>query len=76
MKTQANTEPRMLTKCGIERASKILGKSRAAVYQQVWRKEIPHRKRGRHVYFFEEELQRWLDSAPGVRPEDLEGKQR
>lgn len=55
-----------LTKCGIERAAQILDKSPMAVYQDVHRRRIPHRKLGRHVYFFEEELHAFLAHQPGV----------
>ena len=61
-----------LTKCNVRRAAEIFGKSQAAVYQMVWRREIPFRRAGkRSLYFFEEELFQWLDSQPGLRLDEL-----
>ncbi len=62
-----------MTKCEIQRAAQILGKSKAATYQDVARGLIPFRRRGRHIYFFEEELFQMLDEAPGLRLDELQG---
>lgn len=61
-----------LTKCRVSRAAKILDKSEDAVYQDVARRLIPFRRRGRHIYFFEEELFEMLDQAPGLRLDELQ----
>lgn len=48
------------------------GRSKAALRQMVWRKQIPHRKIGGKVVFFRDEIEKWIEDAPGVRPEDLQ----
>ena len=58
------------TKCNVQRAAEILGKSEAAVYMDVQRRLVPFRKLGKRVYFFEEELFDYLDKQPGVRLEE------
>ena len=60
------------TPCNVGRAAEILMKSVDAVYQGVHRRQIPHRRVGRRIYFFEEELAQFLEDAPGVRLEDLD----
>ena len=62
---------KVMTKCDVPRAAEILGKSEAATYQDVARRKIPFRRRGRHIYFFEEELFEMLDQAPGLRLDEL-----
>lgn len=55
------------TPCGVPRAKEILDKpSDMAVYKAVARREIPHRRVGRKIIFFEEELVAFLEQQPGV----------
>lgn len=54
------------TPCDVNRAGEILGKSPAAIYMDVARKRVPHRKVGKRLYFFEEELLEFLNRQPGV----------
>jgi hypothetical protein len=50
------------TPCGLQRARVILdAKSDAAVYLKVARHELPCRKVGRKLYFFEEEIRAFID---------------
>jgi len=63
--------PAKLTKCGIGRAAQILDKTEAAVRKGVERRQVPHRRLGRNIFFFEEELYQLLDTAPGLRLEDV-----
>lgn len=59
------------TTCNIARAREILGaKSDAAVYQMVARWQVPYRKLGRRLAFFEDELVDFIDQCPGVRPDE------
>ena len=63
------------TSCNVQRAREILnGKTDAAVYQMVARRQVPFRKLGRRLVFFEEELAEMLEHAPGVRPEEIVGE--
>jgi hypothetical protein len=59
------------TKCRVNRAAQILDKTEAAVRKGVERRQIPHRRLGRSIFFFEEELYQLLESAPGLRIEDV-----
>jgi predicted DNA-binding transcriptional regulator AlpA len=60
------------TSCNVQRAREILnGKTDAAVYQMVARRQVPFRKLGRRVVFFDEELTEMLEQAPGVRPGEI-----
>ncbi len=59
------------TTCNISRAREILGaKTDAAVYQLVARRQVPYRKLGRRLAFFEDELIAFIDQCPGVRPDE------
>ena len=60
------------TPCNVQRAREILNvKTDAAVYQMVARRQVPFRKLGRRVVFFEEELAEMLEQAPGLRLDEL-----
>jgi excisionase family DNA binding protein len=47
---------------GIEEASALVSLSKNTVYGMVSRREIPHYKRGKKLYFLKEELQNWIGS--------------
>eukprot|EP01031_Cornospumella_fuschlensis_P048715 gene48715-59645_t len=47
---------------GIEEASALVSLSINTVYGKVSRREIPHYKRGKKLYFLKEELQNWIGS--------------
>lgn len=56
-----------LTTCHVPRVAQILdAPSQAAVYQMVARGKLPHRKQGRRIVFFEEELMEFLARQPGI----------
>jgi helix-turn-helix protein len=61
------------TPCGVSRAAEILGTTDAGVYMRVQRHQIPYRKCGKKLVFFEEELLEYLDTAPGVRLDEAIG---
>ena len=54
-----------------EQAAEFINRTPGAVRNLVMRQRIPFRKRAGRVYFFSDELERWMDSAPGIRLEDL-----
>jgi hypothetical protein len=41
-----------------------------ATYQDVSRQRVPHRRLGRKIFFFEEELFEFLTKQPGVTLEE------
>lgn len=55
----------------VEQAAEYLTKSPGAIRNLVMRRKIPYRKVSGRLYFFQDELDRWLDNSPGVRLEDL-----
>ncbi len=48
----------------IEGASRLLGRSKAAVYQLTASNRVPFHKEGSKVYFFTDELRQWLINHP------------
>lgn len=52
--------------------AKTINRTDAALRQLVARNQVPFRKVGSRIIFFEDELLEWLDSKPGVRLEELE----
>ena len=50
----------------VRQTSEILGISEKAVYQRVYRRQIPFRKMGRRVLISQEELVDFLAGLPGV----------
>ncbi len=65
-----------LTPCDVEEARELLKKpSAAAVYMAAARNQIPHRRFGRRIIFFREELVEFLDSQPGVTLDDIRDRE-
>lgn len=55
-----------------EECAEFLGRSPGAIRNLVMRRAIPYRKPGGRLMFLRTELQAWVESAPGVRLEELE----
>jgi hypothetical protein len=56
---------------GAEYASKITGKAVPTIYDLVHRREIPHSKRGKDLYFSKNELLDWIRSGRRRTREEL-----
>lgn len=41
----------------------LLGKSASTIYAMTSEKRIPYRKRGNKLYFFEDEVMRWIEQG-------------
>ena len=54
-----------------EEVAEFLGRSPGAVRNLVLRRGIPFRKVGGRLLFLQNEIELWIDQAPGVRLEDL-----
>ena len=54
--------------------AKLLRRSEASVRQMTHRRQIPFRRIGRRVVFIHSEILQMVDSAPGIRLEEI--KQR
>ena len=54
-------------KCGPlvseERAAEILGQTKNVIKKMVRAREIPYYDKGRKVYFFEDELVKWVEES-------------
>ena len=50
----------MHTPIGMTEASKLLGKSPSTIYEMTSKRKIPFHKRGNKLYFFQEELLKWI----------------
>ncbi|CEN38644.1 helix-turn-helix domain-containing protein [Capnocytophaga cynodegmi] len=50
---------------GVEQACEIIGKAKPTLYTLVRKRQIPHCKNGKKLYFYEEELLDWI--AKGKR---------
>ena len=47
----------------IEEASKIIGKAKPTIYALVRKRLLPCYKNGKKLYFFEDELLKWIESG-------------
>lgn len=65
----ARTKERMST---VDVGEYLGGRSPGAIRNLVLRRAIPFRKVGGRLLFLRSEIDRWIDEAPGVRPEDLQ----
>jgi excisionase family DNA binding protein len=52
-------------------AAEYLGRSDGAIRNLVLRRAIPYRKPGGRLTFLRSELDEWIDTAPGVRVDDI-----
>ena len=50
----------MHTPIGMTEASKLLGKSPSTIYDMTSKRKIPFHKRGNKLYFFQDELMKWI----------------
>jgi len=48
---------------GIEQACKLIGKAKPTVYTLARLRKIPSYKKGKHLYFFEDELLEWIEKG-------------
>jgi predicted DNA-binding transcriptional regulator AlpA len=48
---------------GIELAMEVTGLAKPSIYGLIWRKEIPHYKKGKRLYFSKIELLNWIKSG-------------
>jgi predicted DNA-binding transcriptional regulator AlpA len=48
---------------GVELAMQITGKAKPTIYDLVHKRQIPHSKRGKQLYFSKRELLDWISSG-------------
>ena len=51
------------TPIGMTEASKLLGKSPSTIYDMTSKRKIPFHKRGNKLYFFQNELLKWITNG-------------
>lgn len=59
---------------GMTEASKLLGKSPSTIYDMTSKRKIPFHKRGNRLYFFEDELLKWIENGGCSDVDYPEGK--
>lgn len=52
--------PLRRTPIGVNQAAEFINKSKPTIYRHVHNREIPFHKQGGKLYFYEEELDRWI----------------
>ena len=57
---QHDKEHRLLT---LNEVATLLGKSASTIYSMTSEKRIPYHKRGNKLYFFEDEIIRWVEQG-------------
>lgn len=55
----------------VSQLSPFINRSPEAIRNLVMRRRIPFRKAGGRLYFFEDEIEEWIEKSDGVRLEDL-----
>ena len=50
----------------------LLRRTPGAIRNLVLRRAIPYRKQGGRLYFLREEIEKWIEGAPGLRIEDID----
>ena len=57
---------------GIEEASRLIGKAKSTIYALVRQRIIPCYKYGKKLYFFEEELLKWISKGKRKTMQEIE----
>ncbi len=57
---------------GIDMAVEVTGLAKPTIYAAVQRREIPHMKKGKKLYFKRSELQAWIESGRKPTTADIE----
>jgi len=54
-----------------KQCGELIGRSPGAVRNLVYRRKIPFRKPGGRLIFLKSEIEAWIESAPGVKLEEI-----
>jgi len=63
VRIQIHTEPEKRLPISIQQASKVIGKAIQTIYGLVSAKQVPFYKRGKQLYFYEDELLEWIQNG-------------
>lgn len=72
--SEASPYPHVL--CDVARAMEITHKSKSTIYQLVRSGAMPGMKRGKKLYFYEDELVRWIESGRKAAPTPMSHEER
>ena len=56
----------------VDEVSKLLGLAKATIYTKVSRKELPHMKRGKNLYFSEKEINEYLKGGKVLSNDEID----
>ncbi|MGI6718869.1 MAG: helix-turn-helix domain-containing protein [Bacteroidales bacterium] len=70
-KTQLPTVTSKRVPIGIDDACKLIGKAKPTVYALVRKRLIPCYKKGKKLYFFEDELLAWIENGRKKTVEEI-----
>jgi excisionase family DNA binding protein len=59
----------------VDEAAALLGRTPHALYRLVALRQVPYRKAGRRLVFFERELRAYIEDLPGVSLEEVRERQ-
>ena len=63
VRIQVHAQPEKRLPISIQKASKLIGKAIQTIYGLTASGGIPHHKRGKQLYFYEDELLEWIQSG-------------
>ena len=63
VRIQVHAQPEKRLPISIQKASKIVGLAIQTIYGLVSAKQIPYYKKGKFLYFYEDELLNWIQSG-------------
>ena len=52
--------------------AQLIKRSTGAIRNLAMRRRIPFRKPGGRLVFIRSEIQRWIEDAPGVKPDEID----
>lgn len=73
------TKPKLITKraFNVKEAAAYLGLTEKALYNLVYREQVPYRRIGtKKILFLIDEIDDWLSLAPGLKLEDLRNRNK
>jgi excisionase family DNA binding protein len=72
LQPQQTTHPAQDEIYGTEKAATFLGLKRSSLYGLVCQKKIPYAKKGKLLYFFKQDLIKWLHSGKQKTNDEIE----
>ncbi len=61
-----------MTLFNVKELAKYLKRTPSSIRNLVMRRQIPFRKAGGRLIFFQEEIDKWLREAPGITLEEID----